>query len=91
MEEEYRQVQEECQELQLVLEQRDEQLCSLNQELLDLTLRMKVSLLHVHVQLMHTTHGYLNVGAQQPGCLTGQALRCCCCAAPIIAVCCAAI
>ena len=42
MEEEYRQVQEECQELQSLLEQRDDQLCTLNQDLLDLTLRMKV-------------------------------------------------
>lgn len=42
MESEYRQVQEECQELQSLLEQRDDQLCTLNQDLLDLTLRMKV-------------------------------------------------
>lgn len=42
MESEYRQVQEECQELQALLEQRDDQLCTLNQDLLDLTLRMKV-------------------------------------------------
>ena len=42
METEYRQVQEECQELQSLLEQRDDQLCALNQDLLDLTLRMKV-------------------------------------------------
>ncbi|KAL3162467.1 hypothetical protein ABBQ32_010130 [Trebouxia sp. C0010 RCD-2024] len=41
MESEYRQVQEECQELQALLEQRDDQLCTLNQDLLDLTLRMK--------------------------------------------------
>lgn len=44
MESEYRQVQEECQDLQALLEQRDDQLCTLNQDLLDLTLRMKVSL-----------------------------------------------
>jgi len=42
METEYRQVQEECQELQSLLEQRDDQLCTLNQNLLDLTVRMKV-------------------------------------------------
>lgn len=42
MESEYRQVQEECQDLQALLEQRDDQLCTLNQDLLDLTLRMKV-------------------------------------------------
>lgn len=42
METDYRQVQEECQELQSVLEQRDDQLCTLNQDLLDLTVRMKV-------------------------------------------------
>lgn len=44
MESEYRQVQEECQDLQALLEQRDDQLCTLNQDLLDLTLRMKVLL-----------------------------------------------
>ncbi len=42
METEYRQVQEECQELHSLLEQRDDQLCTLNQNLLDLTVRMKV-------------------------------------------------
>ena len=47
METEYRQVQEECQELQSLLEQRDDQLCTLNQNLLDLTVRMKV----------HSSHG----------------------------------
>ncbi|KAL0029317.1 hypothetical protein WJX79_010004 [Trebouxia sp. C0005] len=41
METEYRQVQEECQELHSLLEQRDDQLCTLNQNLLDLTVRMK--------------------------------------------------
>ncbi|DBB01157.1 TPA: hypothetical protein ACH3X1_001046 [Trebouxia sp. C0004] len=41
METEYRQVQEECQELRSLLEQRDDQLCTLNQNLLDLTVRMK--------------------------------------------------
>ena len=42
METEYRQVQGEAQELQALLEQRDDQLCTLNQDLLDLTVRMKV-------------------------------------------------
>ena len=42
METEYRQVQEECQELHSLLEQRDNELCTLNQSLLDLTVRMKV-------------------------------------------------
>ena len=42
METEYRQVQEECQELHSLLGQRDDQLCTLKQSLLDLTVRMKV-------------------------------------------------
>ena len=51
MESEYRQVQEECQDLQALLEQRDDQLCTLNQDLLDLTLRMKVCLTAPHPDL----------------------------------------
>ncbi len=54
METEYRQVQGECQELQALLEQRDDQLCTLNQDLLDLTVRMKVCPCHstvTHTQL----------------------------------------
>lgn len=42
METEYRQVQEECQDLHSLLQQRDNELCTLNQSLLDLTVRMKV-------------------------------------------------
>ena len=45
MEREYRAVQAECEDLQSLLVDRDHQLCSLNQDLLDLTHRMKV-LLH---------------------------------------------
>ena len=42
METEYQQLQEECQELTSVLQQRDLQLCDLDQQLRDLAARMKV-------------------------------------------------
>ena len=50
MEREYRAVQAECEDLQSLLVDRDHQLCSLNQDLLDLTHRMKVLL----YRCMHT-------------------------------------
>ena len=43
MEREYRAVQAECEELQSVLDQKEDQLCSLSQELVDLSHRMQVS------------------------------------------------
>lgn len=46
MDKEYQAVQAECVELQSLLDQKDDQLCSLNQDLMDLTRRMKVCLLH---------------------------------------------
>ena len=63
METEYRQVQGECQELQALLEQRDDQLCTLNQDLLDLTVRMKVCPCHSTLRNAHTA-GHRDLSAQ---------------------------
>lgn len=47
MEREYRVVQAECEELQEVLQQRDEQLLSLEQNMMDLSHRLKVCAMKV--------------------------------------------
>ena len=53
MEKEYQAVQAECGELQSLLDQKDDQLCSLNQDLMDLTRRMKVPLLCLLATPLH--------------------------------------
>ena len=72
MESEYRQVQEECQDLQALLEQRDDQLCTLNQDLLDLTLRMKVPHCSCPHELLLLLLLYMLLYLLLP-------LLCCCC------------